>query len=117
MLTIRLSRGGANKRPFYHMVVTDSRNARDGRFIEKLGFFNPIATGGEERLRYDSEPLNHWVSTGATLSPRVATLVKEFNMGSEAVANKKAAKKAKTDAKKAAAQAAKAQAESAEEAE
>jgi small subunit ribosomal protein S16 len=106
MLTIRLARGGAKKRPFYNVVVTDSRNARDGRFIERVGFYNPIARGGEERLRLDTERLQHWVDTGASLSQRVTTLMKEFHQGAEAVANEKIAKKAKVDAKKAAAKAA-----------
>ncbi len=77
MVTIRLARGGAKKRPFYHLHVTDSRNARDGRYIERLGFFNPIAKGNAERFRVDSERLQHWVSQGAQLSERVASLVKE----------------------------------------
>ena len=78
MVTIRMSRGGAKKRPFYHIVVTDSRNRRDGRYIERLGFFNPIATGGEERLRMDSERADHWVAKGAQVSPRVAKLLKDY---------------------------------------
>ncbi len=77
MVTIRLARGGAKKRPFYHLVVTNSRSARDGRFIERVGFFNPVASGKEERLRIDLDRLNYWVGTGAQLSERVATLVKE----------------------------------------
>jgi small subunit ribosomal protein S16 len=77
MVTIRLSRGGSKKRPFYHLNVADSRNARDGRYIERLGFFNPVARGQEERLRVDLERVNHWVSQGAQLSDRVAQLVKE----------------------------------------
>jgi len=77
MLAIRLARGGSKKRPFYSVVVTDSRNARDGRFIERVGFFNPLARGGEIRLRLDEERLNHWVSQGAQTSDRVAALVKE----------------------------------------
>lgn len=77
MVTIRLSRGGAKKRPFYHLTVTDSRNARDGRFIERVGFFNPGARGQEERLRVDSDRVEYWKSQGATLSERVAKLVKE----------------------------------------
>jgi small subunit ribosomal protein S16 len=77
MVTIRLSRGGSKKRPFFNLVVADSRDARDGRFIERLGFFNPIARGGEIRLRLDEERLNHWVSQGAQVSDRVKTLVKE----------------------------------------
>ncbi|QYZ65524.1 MAG: 30S ribosomal protein S16 [Gammaproteobacteria bacterium (ex Lamellibrachia satsuma)] len=77
MVTIRLSRTGAKKRPFYHIVVTDSRNARDGHYIERLGFFNPVATGGEERLRVERDRIDHWVSKGAQTSDRVATLLKE----------------------------------------
>ena len=77
MVTIRLSRGGAKKRPFYQIVVTDSRSPRDGRFIERVGFFNPIATGNAERLRLDLERVNAWVEKGASLSDRVAALVKE----------------------------------------
>jgi small subunit ribosomal protein S16 len=77
MVNIRLSRTGAKKRPFYHIVVTDSRNARDGRYIERLGFFNPIATGGEERLRLNNERIQHWVSHGAQTSERVASLLKQ----------------------------------------
>ena len=77
MVTIRLARGGAMKRPFYHIVVTDSRFRRDGRYIERLGFFNPIATGGEERLRVDLARTDHWLSQGAQPSARVAQLLKE----------------------------------------
>lgn len=77
MVTIRMSRGGSKKRPFYHLVVTDSRNRRDGRFIERVGFFNPTATGNEERLRINQERIDHWVGLGAQTSDRVAKLVKE----------------------------------------
>ncbi len=77
MVTIRLSRGGAKKRPFYQMVVADSRKPRDGRFIENVGFFNPIAKGGEERLRINMERVNYWVGTGAQPSERVAALIKQ----------------------------------------
>ncbi|GKX54965.1 30S ribosomal protein S16 [Leminorella grimontii] len=77
MVTIRLARGGAKKRPFYQVVVTDSRNARDGRFIERVGFFNPVATGQAERLRLDLDRVNHWTGLGATVSDRVAQLIKE----------------------------------------
>ncbi|AEY00696.1 30S ribosomal protein S16 [Oceanimonas sp. GK1] len=77
MVTIRLQRGGAKKRPFYQVVVADSRYARDGRFIEKVGFFNPIASGQAEKLRLDLERINHWVAQGASLSERVAKLVKD----------------------------------------
>lgn len=76
MVTIRLARGGAKKRPFYQVVVTDSRNARDGRFIERIGFFNPVAAGKEEKLRVDSARYTYWVSQGAQPSERVAALVK-----------------------------------------
>ncbi len=78
MVSIRLSRGGAKKRPFYHIVVTDSRNRRDGRYIERLGFFNPIATGGEEKLRIDVGRVEHWVGQGARPSDRVAALLKSY---------------------------------------
>jgi small subunit ribosomal protein S16 len=77
MVTIRLARSGAKKRPFYHLSVADSRNPRDGRFIERVGFFNPLAKGQEERLRVNLERVEHWVSKGAQVSGRVATLLKE----------------------------------------
>ena len=77
MVTIRLSRGGAKKRPFYQIVVTDSRNKRDGRFIERLGFFNPVARGAEETLRVDRERVDYWLSQGAQASDRVASLLKQ----------------------------------------
>ncbi|TAN47238.1 MAG: 30S ribosomal protein S16 [Methylococcaceae bacterium] len=77
MVTIRLSRGGAKKRPFYHVVVTDSRNKRDGRYIERLGFFNPIASGKETRLQLNSERVSYWVANGAQTSDRVVALIKE----------------------------------------
>ncbi|GAC15269.1 30S ribosomal protein S16 [Aliiglaciecola lipolytica] len=77
MVTIRLQRGGAKKRPFYQVVVADSRRARNGKFIENIGFFNPTAQGQAERLRLDLERVEHWVGHGATLSERVARLVKD----------------------------------------
>jgi small subunit ribosomal protein S16 len=77
MVTIRLQRGGAKKRPFYQIVVADSRYSRDGRFIEKVGFFNPLARGQEESLRLDLARVDHWVGQGAGLSDRVAKLVKD----------------------------------------
>lgn len=77
MVTIRLTRGGAKKRPFYQIVVADSRSPRDGRFIERIGFFNPIAAGQAERLRLDVAKVDAWVAKGASLSDRVAALVKE----------------------------------------
>jgi len=78
MVTIRMARGGAKKRPFYHIVVADSRESRDGRCIERIGFFNPIATGGEERLRIDTARTEYWSSRGAQLSPRVSSLLKGY---------------------------------------
>jgi small subunit ribosomal protein S16 len=84
MVKIRLSRAGAKKRPFFPIVVADSRSARDAQCIEKLGFFNPIAKGGEERLRLDLERLNHWISKGAQISDRVVSIVKEAKAGPEA---------------------------------
>ena len=77
MVTIPLARGGAKKRPFYNIVVADSRKARDGRFIERVGFFNPMARGQEETLRLDLARVEHWVATGATTSERVAKLIKD----------------------------------------
>lgn len=79
MVTIRLARGGAKKKPFYHITVTDSRNSRDGRFIERVGFFNPVARGKEEGLRLDLDRVNYWVGQGAQPSERVAKLIKEAN--------------------------------------
>ncbi|MDI9246145.1 30S ribosomal protein S16 [Marinobacter sp. CHS3-4] len=76
MVIIRLARGGSKKRPFYHLTVTDSRKSRDGRFIERVGFYNPIARGQEERLRIDQDRVNHWISQGAQTSERVAKLLK-----------------------------------------
>ncbi|MCK5831395.1 MAG: 30S ribosomal protein S16 [Methylococcales bacterium] len=76
MVTIRLSRGGSKNRPFYHIVVTDSRNSRDGRYIERLGFFNPFARGSEESLRLNNERVDYWRSVGAQPSDRVAQLIK-----------------------------------------
>jgi small subunit ribosomal protein S16 len=78
MVTIRMARGGAKKRPFYHIVVADSRRSRDGRYIERIGFFNPIAIGGEERLRIDTERTEYWSSRGAQLSARVTRLLKDY---------------------------------------
>ncbi len=78
MVTIRLSRGGAKKQPFYQMVVADSRRARDGRFIENVGFFNPMAKGQEETLRIDLERIEHWIGQGAQPSERVASLIKGY---------------------------------------
>lgn len=77
MVTIRLARGGSKKRPFYHLTVTNSRNARDGRFVERIGFFNPVATGGEVRLSVDQSVLPTGLRPGAQPSERVAQLLKD----------------------------------------
>jgi small subunit ribosomal protein S16 len=77
MIVIRLSRGGTNKRPFYHVVVSDRRKARDGRYLERLGIFNPIATGGEIRLQLDKERISQWIAKGAQPSDRVKHLLIE----------------------------------------
>jgi small subunit ribosomal protein S16 len=79
MVTIRLSRAGTKKRPFYHIVVTDSRNKRDGWSIERIGFFNPIATGQEQKLSIDTDRVDYWVSRGAKTSERIARLLKDYS--------------------------------------
>ena len=76
MVKIRLTRGGAKKRPFYHVIVTDSRSARDGRNIERVGFYNPVAQGQEKRVELDVDRVKHWVDHGAQLSDKVADLYK-----------------------------------------
>ena len=76
MVVIRLARGGAKKRPFFNIVATDSRNPRDGRFIERVGFYNPVAAGAEPRFRIASDRLSYWTGVGARMSPTVARLVK-----------------------------------------
>jgi small subunit ribosomal protein S16 len=78
MVSIRLSRGGAKKRPFYHIVVTDQRNRRDGRYIERLGYFNPLAADGKDQIRIDVSRVDYWVSEGAQPSDRVKTLLKGY---------------------------------------
>lgn len=80
MVVIRLARGGSKKRPFYNVVVADSRCRRDGRFIERVGFYNPVANEKQERVRLDAARVNHWVAQGAQLSDSVAKLVKEQNI-------------------------------------
>ena len=76
MVTIRLARGGSKKRPFYNIVVADSRNRRDGRFIERIGFYNPLATGNSETLRVDRERLTYWQGVGAQASDTVTRIVR-----------------------------------------
>lgn len=78
MVVIRLARGGAKKRPFYNMVVADSRTRRDGRFVERVGFYNPVAAETEEGLRVNMERLQYWQQQGAQLSPTAARLVKQY---------------------------------------
>lgn len=78
MVVIRMARGGSKKRPFYSIVATDSRDRRDGRFIERVGFYNPVANEGEEGLRIALDRLTYWKSVGAQLSPSVARLVKGY---------------------------------------
>ena len=78
MVVIRLSRGGAKKRPFYHVVVADKRCARDGRCIERVGYFNPIAAGKDTRLHLNNERIQYWLSQGAQASDRVQQLMKTF---------------------------------------
>lgn len=87
MVIIRLARGGAKKRPFFNMVVANSRNARDGRFIERVGFYNPRAIGGEETLRVQLDRIAHWQSKGAQLSATATRLIKQFTLNKEAPAN------------------------------
>ena len=82
MVTIRLARGGAKKSPFYQIVVTDSRSPRDGRFIEKVGYFNPMARGNEVRLEVKTDRVDHWLGQGAQTSERVSSLLKEFRKAS-----------------------------------
>lgn len=97
MVVIRLTRKGTNKRPFYHIVVADRRKACGGRFIEKLGFLNPIAILGEPRLQLDIERVNYWLSVGAKPSPRILDLIKEYQTPKETL-EKNRVKKVKRNA-------------------
>lgn len=113
MVVIRLSRGGSKKTPFFNLVVADSRNRRDGRFIERVGFYNPSASGAAEALRVDQARVDYWTGVGAQLSDTVKRLVKLHSTGPEGMAKAKAKDEAKADAAKAkvaAAEAAKAKA-------
>ncbi|MFZ3086701.1 MAG: 30S ribosomal protein S16 [Methylotenera sp.] len=101
MVIIRLARGGAKKTPFYNVVVADSRNRRDGRFIERVGFYNPSASANAEGLRIDLARITHWQSNGAQLSDTVARLVKFHAKGPEAAIAAKAKDAAKAEAAKA----------------
>ena len=84
MVVIRLARGGAKKSPFYHVVATDKRNARDGKYLERLGYFNPVARSQATRIELNQERIDHWVSKGAQLSDRVQRLIKDFAKGNTA---------------------------------
>ncbi len=86
MVTIRLSRGGTTKRPFYHIVATDHRNRRDGRYLERLGYYNPIASGRENALQIDLARIDYWVSQGAQLSARASDLVEGYRATQQAAA-------------------------------
>jgi small subunit ribosomal protein S16 len=86
MVVIRLSRGGAKARPFYNIVVADKRTRRDGSFIERLGFFNPLAKDGEEKLRVAQDPLTYWRGVGAQPSPTVERLLKQGTLAPAAAA-------------------------------
>ena len=95
MLTIRLARSGAKKRPFYHISVADSRMPRDGRFVERVGYYNPIASGQEVRLEVDVERIDYWISKGAQPSERVLNLLKQNTETPEQTEKRLAAKEAK----------------------
>ena len=95
MLTIRLARSGAKKRPFYHISVADSRMPRDGRFVERVGYYNPIASGQEVRLEVDVERIDYWISQGAQPSERVLNLLKQNIETPEQTEKRLAAKEAK----------------------
>jgi small subunit ribosomal protein S16 len=84
MVSIRLARSGAKKRPFYHLVAADSRRARGGRYIERLGFYNPLAVEGTEKQRIDIERVDYWISVGAQLSDRAAKVVDAARKGASA---------------------------------
>lgn len=86
MVKIRLTRGGAKKRPFYHIIVTDQRNPRDGRNIERVGYYNPVASGADERIVLDTARIDHWVGVGAQMTDKVRALYKEVAKASTAAA-------------------------------
>lgn len=94
MVKIRLTRGGAKKRPFYHIIVTDQRSARDGRNIERVGYYNPVASGAEDRIVLDTARVDHWVGLGAQLTEKVRNLYKEAKKIAPAKADAPAAEAA-----------------------
>ena len=100
MVVIRLSRAGAKKRPFYHICVSDRRNKRDGRFIERIGFYNPIAKDSEEKIRFDNERYEHWTSVGAKPSDTVLMLLKRSKMTDEEIQKLEDKKTARQEKKK-----------------
>ncbi len=105
MVVVRLAKSGAKKNPYYFITVADSRKPRDGAFIERLGFFNPSAKGSEERMRFNVERLDHWISQGAQLSDKVSELAKDARLSPEELQKKLDAKKDKRIQKKEAAKA------------
>ncbi len=111
MVKIRLSRGGSKKRPFYHIVATDSRNPRDGKYIERLGYFNPRAKGSEEDINIDTERLDYWKSVGAQISDRVLNIIKLAGLSREERDSKRLNKLQKKQAKREAIKASKLAAE------
>ena len=100
MVVVRLAKSGAKKNPYYFITVADSRKPRDGAFIERLGFFNPSAKGSEERMRFNLERLDHWISQGAQLSDKVSELAKDARLSSDELQAKLDAKKDKRAQKK-----------------
>ena len=100
MVVVRLAKSGAKKNPYYFITVADSRKPRDGGYIERLGFFNPSAKGSEERLRFNLERFDHWVTQGAQASDKVSELVKDARLSPEDLQVKLDAKKAKRTEKK-----------------
>jgi small subunit ribosomal protein S16 len=100
MVVVRLAKSGAKKNPYYFITVADSRKPRDGGYIERLGFFNPSAKGSEERLRFNIERYDHWVTEGAQASDKVSELVKDARLSPEDLQAKLDAKQAKRDQKK-----------------
>jgi small subunit ribosomal protein S16 len=122
MVVVRLAKSGAKKNPYYFITVADSRKPRDGAFIERLGFFNPSAKGSEERMRFNVERLDHWISQGAQLSDKVKELAKDARLSPDDLQSKLDTKKEKRNQKKEAVKAKKiaeleAQAKEVEEAE
>jgi small subunit ribosomal protein S16 len=108
MVIIRLSRGGSKKRPYFNVVVQDSRKRRDGRFIERIGFYNPMATAGSETLRLDSERVDYWKKNGAQVSETMSRIIKLQAKGPAGLEAMKKADEKRADLRKAKKEAAKA---------